>query len=352
MVFTWHFVHTGSVLPPEYVPAIFPLSLLDEGHTGVALFMALSGYLFAKLLDGRRIDYRAFIWNRFIRLFPLLALVILVLACKKLLAGDDFWGYANSILWGPVKPTLPHGGWSITVEAHFYLILPLLLWVSRKSEYSLLLVVCATIVLRVVLYQVFGQIQDLAYSTIIGRLDQFLCGMMAYRLRHAIGGRHLLALVIIVSLAAFYWFFDGRGGFAGSSADPLLRRLWLIIPTMEGIAYAVAISWYDNSFSHSNGRMSQILALFGQYSYSIYLLHFFVVGRLATAIHEHLLDLSDFHVALGAAFVCFLGMLPIGYLSFRFVEAPFLSLRTRYVIAEPMPSRAHDSPGGTSQEPA
>jgi len=29
------------------------MALLDEGHTGVALFMTLSGYLFAKLLDGK-----------------------------------------------------------------------------------------------------------------------------------------------------------------------------------------------------------------------------------------------------------------------------------------------------------
>ncbi|MEC8989971.1 MAG: acyltransferase family protein, partial [Candidatus Latescibacterota bacterium] len=63
MVFTWHFIHTNSMVSPEFVPRI-PLSLLNGEHTGVALFMTLSGYLFAKLLDGRRIHYRAFIWNR------------------------------------------------------------------------------------------------------------------------------------------------------------------------------------------------------------------------------------------------------------------------------------------------
>ena len=63
IVFTWHFLHSfdGYPIPFEYVPMLPPFALLDEGHTGVALFMTLSGYLFAKLLAGRRISYRLFL---------------------------------------------------------------------------------------------------------------------------------------------------------------------------------------------------------------------------------------------------------------------------------------------------
>ncbi len=68
LVFTWHFIHVNN--GHEAAPPIFPLSILTEGHTGVALFMALSGYLFAKLLDGKNIIYTSFIWNRFLRLAP------------------------------------------------------------------------------------------------------------------------------------------------------------------------------------------------------------------------------------------------------------------------------------------
>ena len=71
MVFSWHFIdiHQGQNAPPP----IFPLTFLTEGHTGVALFMTLSGYLFAKLLDGKDINYFSFIWNRTLRLLPLLS---------------------------------------------------------------------------------------------------------------------------------------------------------------------------------------------------------------------------------------------------------------------------------------
>ena len=91
-VFTWHFLHgmyffqgiEGTPIPYAYVPTLFPLSLLTQGHTGVALFMTLSGYLFAKLLDGKQVSYPAFFWNRALRLFPLL----LPIAARFALAGQ------------------------------------------------------------------------------------------------------------------------------------------------------------------------------------------------------------------------------------------------------------------------
>jgi hypothetical protein len=41
--------------------------MLVEGHTGVALFMTLSGYLFAKPVGDHRIDYPSFLWSRAVR---------------------------------------------------------------------------------------------------------------------------------------------------------------------------------------------------------------------------------------------------------------------------------------------
>lgn len=45
LVVAWHFLHgaSGTPVPFEGAPAVFPLALADEGHTGVALFMVLSG---------------------------------------------------------------------------------------------------------------------------------------------------------------------------------------------------------------------------------------------------------------------------------------------------------------------
>ena len=331
MVFTWHFIHVGSgQLAP---PPVFPLSLLTEGHTGVALFITLSGYLFAKLLDGKRINYIPFIWNRFLRLAPLLILVIVVVGCREYLSGNDVYRYMERILAGVIKPSLPNGGWSITTEFHFYLLLPVLLFFSRKSKYALMILLTAAVLIRALLYQGQGEIQSLSYWTIVGRIDQFLLGMIAYQFRSLITGRHAFAVCSLVLFAIFYWYFDSLGGFY-TSIYPSPSAIWIFMPTIEGLAYALMIAWYDNSFVHSNGRFSRFFALIGTYSYSIYLLHFFVVFRISRAINTNLIDLSNIYLALIVSPICFLLMIPIGYVSYRFIESPFLKLRTRYIVAE------------------
>ena len=39
----------------------FIFSILSEGHTGVSLFMALSGYIFAKIIDDKDIHFGNFL---------------------------------------------------------------------------------------------------------------------------------------------------------------------------------------------------------------------------------------------------------------------------------------------------
>lgn len=334
LVFSWHFIHAGNgyPVPFTYVPSLFPFSLVNEGHTGVALFMTLSGYLFAKLLDAKKINPIVFIWNRFLRLIPLLMFVILIIGYLNYRAGNDLIVYTRKILMGTFLPSLPNGGWSITIEFHFYLLLPLLLWLSRKFRFSLLVAVFGMLAVRYFLYQLTGQIQTLAFWTIVGRLDQFLWGIIAYRMNRYIAGRHVMVLCCLCAFSLFYWYFDLQGGFYHSPSYPSHRMIWVFMPTIEGLAYAIVICWYDNSFRHSTNSISYFFAQIGSYSYSIYLLHFFIVFAMARTIHEHIVRLSNFYVALFFSAVCFLLMIPIGAASFRLIESPFLKLRKRYVV--------------------
>lgn len=333
MVFAWHFTHAanGYPVPFEYVPALFPFSLLDEGHTGVALFMTLSGYLFAKLLDGKSIDYKVFLWNRALRLFPLLVVVILIVGILRFMSGGSMSSYLHSIARGAFYPSLPNGGWSITVEFHYYAILPLFLWMLRKSKLLPISIVVVAIALRVFVHHEMGEIQSLAYWTIVGRIDQFALGMLMYQFRMSLAHRHVLAIGTFTGFAMFYWYFDLHGGFYQNPSYPSPSPLWIVLPTIEGIAYAVGIAWYDNSFSQSTTGFSRFVGRIGEFSFSIYLLHFFVVFHAARFVNEQVMDISNFYVACLWSVVCFLLLMPAGYLSFRFIEAPFLKHRKRYI---------------------
>ena len=327
-VFAWHFVHV--IVPFEYTPAVFPFALLDEGHTGVALFMTLSGYLFAKLLEGKSIDYLSFLRNRALRLLPLLCAVVLIVGIKKFVNGDSLLAYARTVARGALLPSLPNGGWSITVECHFYVILPLLLWLMRKSKLLPLVVIFAALALRAWLFMRRGEIQIFAYWTILGRIDQFVLGMLLCQFRAWFAHRHLLVAAVLVSFALFYWRFDAGGGFWQSPVYPSPSPLWIFMPLIEGLTYAVTIAWYETSFTPATTGVSRFIGRIGEFSYSIYLLHDFFVAALALFIHRHVSALNNFYWACGWALAAFLPTVLAGYLSFRFLESPFLKLRKRY----------------------
>lgn len=307
--------------------------MIDEGHTGVALFMALSGYLFAKLLDGRNISYPAFFWNRALRLLPLLVVTIVIdFVLNEALLGHhfDIAAYARSIGAGLIEPTLPNGGWSITVEIHFYLLLPLILAVTRQWKLAPLAVIPAFILMRAILFAQHGTVEHLAYFTLIGRADQFLFGIAAFQLRRLVADRHLLAVAVAVAFGAFYYWIDRSHAYDELGGRISNSPIWIFLPTVEGFTYATLIAYYDNTFAPKMRGFSRVLSQYGKFSYSIYLLHFFVAFRMSLWINHRIMPLHNFYVALGADIACFSLMFIPGWLSYRYIESPFLRLRTRY----------------------
>jgi peptidoglycan/LPS O-acetylase OafA/YrhL len=327
LVFEWHFIHAKAV-PFEHAPSFFPAAIVDEGHCGVALFMCLSGYLFAKLLDGKQINYSGFIWNRFIRLAPLLTFVILIAGLG--LHRNDMLEYSKSVLQGVIYPTLPNGGWSITAEAHFYIVLPLILLLLRRNVLWVILIVVASILLRAGIYFYRGEIQTLAYWTIIGRIDQFVLGVVAFGLKSHIEKRHLLMLVLFVLFASFYWYFESIGGFYEAPSYPSPYPTWIILPTVEALFFSSLIAYYDTSFVLRDSGLSALIAKIGAYSYSIYLTHYFYVFWLGDVFFS-LFQTRNFYAAALGGLACFLFAAVLASFSYRYVELPFLQLRRKYV---------------------
>jgi peptidoglycan/LPS O-acetylase OafA/YrhL len=334
LVFSWHFFHweTGVPIPFEGAPQLFPLALLDEGHTGVSLFMVLSGYLFAKLLTGKEIKYWPFFVNRFLRLAPLLIVTMIIVGVYFFLKNKDMIAYAKDIAFGIVKPTWPNGGWSITAEIHFYIVLPLILMITKRNIYFSIAILVMMNFIRMAAFFQIGQVQDLSYWTIIGRIDQFLLGIFAFQIGPILRGRHYVIMGMGLAFTAFYWWFDAAGGFtklAGASPSP--SPIWIIMPTIEGLFYAALTSYYDSTYRPNNEGLSWFIGKLGQYSYSIYLLHFFVVFVASKIIQKYIMVIDNYYEATAWSILLFSAMAPIGYLSFKFIEEPFLKNRRKYV---------------------
>jgi peptidoglycan/LPS O-acetylase OafA/YrhL len=318
LVVFWHFAHRpdNTPVPLAESPAF---GILDEGHSGVALFMVLSGYLFARLLGDRTIDFRQFAINRLLRLLPLLLLVFLLHGLLE--RRDDPLAYSGELLFGLIYGW-PLGAWSIAVEIHFYLLLPFILFWERRHPWLPLLAIAGMIALRSQLYLHGAELQPLAFHSLIGRADQFLLGIMAARYTP---GRRL-------SLAVFAIFYLYYAGFtmAGGGYGLLKSPIWIIHPTIEAVGFAGLIRWYDSK--PWTGPVMDFVAKGGKYSYGIYLLHSFNVTGTAAAL-DGWIGFDTIFEALPFALLYFIAMGAVASAVYRCVEAPFLRYRRPYTRA-------------------
>jgi peptidoglycan/LPS O-acetylase OafA/YrhL len=328
LVFSWHFIHTdGLVSMRPGHEAWGPLSVINLGYVGVSLFMVLSGYLFAGIADKRRIDWLAFMRNRALRLLPLLALAVLGAYLKSKVTGDDL-RIMERLLWGWLLPDLPQGGWSVTVELHFYLLLPLITALGRWHRSTWLGLIVGAIALRGLLYYQGYATDYVIYYTMVGRIDQFLLGMLAWHGRDWMRQRHGVWLLLAALFAAGMHYLDQLGGpFRGGFEHP---EWWVWMTTVEGLFFAATVAWYDTSFREAPSRLGRGVAWMGRTSYSMYLLHFFWVYVVARWVNRHLVELDQPEIAMLAAFVVFLASAPVAAVSFRLFEQPFLRARRPY----------------------
>jgi peptidoglycan/LPS O-acetylase OafA/YrhL len=321
LVYCWHFLHTH--VPYEFVPAFAPLSLLEEGHIGVALFMTLSGYLFAKIIDGHPLDPGRFYRNRVLRLAPLLAVVLTYWTLRGNMGLESF-------LQGFVRPTWPGGAWSVAVELHFYAMFPAILWLQRGHRIGALVALfMLSILTRFAVWSITGSVQAFSYWTIGGCIDLFMAGMLWHELSKRRAVRRNASVLLGVSLGVVVgaWHgFNNMGGFQGTASSPL----WIIMPTLQGLAFGAVIVGYEYSSLKLPGLADRALAKVGEVSYSIYLLHFVFYPTMVKHLAAVGFDMASFPTALAFAVLTFPLIVGVAMLSYTYIEQPFLRMRGSY----------------------
>ncbi len=325
------------LMPGKWIQAGNPLSaVIVEGHTAVAFFMVLSGFIFAYGAAGREVRSWPFLRNRLLRIYPLFLTIIFlaISAFPKRFSPLGFLttvaglaNYPGALAVGPFAVMI----WAIGVEMQFYLLFPFLNGhLNRGGPRALLLLLPTALLLRVIGVIGEGNLHMLTYQTILGRIDQFLLGMLAAhlwlarRVTDRAWRRLLLPSAGLVVAALFA--FNRLGGYP---AKATWKVLW---PTLEGGVWALFLLSYLAVSPSIGRRVSAALAKVGELSFSMYLLHhsltWFVVrrgwvidpgwGRPTAAV------LTTTLVALPI-------VLAVSALTYNAIEKPFLALRGRYV---------------------
>ena len=200
-----HFISHKMIYSTPYDPAKWakagnPFSALAiEGHTAVSLFFLLSGFVFTVGSLQKKLNYLGFYRNRLLRTYPLF-LFFLTLGIAFNTENFSITALLQSVFFMANSDTAINGGaftfvfWSIAVEWHFYLLFPLLLVCVQKWGWKVLPgLILALLVVRTGAYFAGADMRVLSYWTIVGRLDQFLLGMLAgiYYRNYFVAGKRL-----------------------------------------------------------------------------------------------------------------------------------------------------------------
>lgn len=325
--------------------------LLGGGY-GVCLFFALSGFLlyrgFARQAFAHAgvIDIRRYFVNRALRILPLYYSVVVVMMLVSGHAGSPVL-WLRFIFFGqsyfPDSLYIVDGvAWSLAVELHFYLLLPLAAWLLTRASGGRLGLAATWLTLAgAVLFAIrfLALSEHLApsiwqYNTLTN-LVFFVPGM-------------LLALVAIrVERQRPRWL---RGPLESSAAWLVAAAsLWLLVwydyafePTILAAAFVTVAAAVLPLRPSVGTRVLEwrALSLVGVASYSLYLWHWPIVQALVLVSwlpHSYLPQLA---VALP---LC----VGVAAVSYALVEAPFLRLRRRWSDVSPAPPGRRAVPTAT-----
>ena len=337
LVFSFHTFHHlyGHWQPFPQWPAV---GLVTEGYTGVALFFVLSGYLFMRIAaQSRQLDYRQFIRNRFLRIFPVFVFVFVLaisLGRDKFQPQDILYLFFSNLGQAPTSNSFLTGAaWTISIEFSFYLIFPFLAFFTRKQGSPYLLRLIALVLLfKVAAYTVSEQPVKLFYSTLLGRFDQFLIGMLAALVAQRFAqslAKYANPFLLGASLLA--WLTIGaQAHFASYFLDTARQPFWIIWPTLEAIMWALFIVAYLSCSWSYPLWLERALRWGGAVSYSLYLMH----GLVIYSVHYYLRfwepGQAIWKLLIYVPFIAALawGLASLSYIT---IEQPFLQLRKRYL---------------------
>jgi len=334
----------------EYSPlASYPrlIAFAHTGPNGVSLFFAISGFLIcSRLLEEREaygcISLRGFYVRRACRILPpaflyLAALVALSSFGLILVSSRELW---SSLLFSRnyLSDQWIHRGWggytihywSLAVEEHFYLLWPaaLVLFGKRRARWFALGLACSVALWRTLdsHYHWFNRvIPGLLFGCRTDvRLDALLLGCLAAlvledpRVRAAFSRLTSWAWwMLVAGYVAFQAFYFVQGSRTYSIFESALLAV-IVAGTVYG----------DRTWVYAFLEREPMKWI-GRLSYSLYLwqqLFLLPQARSSMAV------LQQFPLGLMMLFLC-------AWLSYRFVERPFIRLGHRWA---PPPTQGRD----------
>jgi peptidoglycan/LPS O-acetylase OafA/YrhL len=370
MVLVFHFV--GQMLPTNWVERLI-VGVTKYGLLGVDLFFVLSGFLITGILyesANKQHFFRNFYMRRLLRIFPLyygvLALAFFVAPLIPPLRGPTLdylldrqawaWLYGVNIYLAGHEPwsfSYLNHFWSLSVEEHFYVFWPLVVFLLARRP-RMLIGVSLAISLGAMLARVVGLLMGVSWwATVVltpFKLDGLALGSFLAVMARQPGSlqslvRALPRIVAVVTglvMVSFIWTV--------LVSRQELELVASIRAALFQVLLACLLIWVLTARKRSAASRffcSRIMVFLGTYSYGLYVYHHFISYYLTANRTE--LELARWLGSHGAAIALqatlgALVSLAVAYLSYELFEKPFLNLKRIFQTdkepAPPLPTTA------------
>lgn len=324
------------------------------GWTGVDLFFVLSGFLissqlFAAIRNGQRISFPKFFLKRFFRIVPAFLAVIAIYFCIPAFhereALPPLWRFLtftqNFGLNLADTGTFSHA-WSLCVEEHFYLALPLLLLLFQvtgrfRNAWILLITLFAggflirhyswdqvyfphiaepgarVLWYEYVYYPTYNRLDGLLIGVGIAALMQFAPEWWTRISRY---GNYLVLLSLAVLTGAYFLCYNEASYAASVFGFPLVA-----------IGYGLLVMGAISPVCWLYRLESRATTLIATLSYVLYLSHKGVIHVTQEWTTQLGMNVSSNGVLVISLFTCLLA----AWILHRFVEQPFMRWRKQLI---------------------
>ena len=305
---------------------------------GVDFFFVISGFCMYLMIDKNTFHiatYGRFLFKRFLRIAPafFVSVMVYALLIKSAQPAFPFWYnvlfhflFLNNIVTGN---SISGPFWSIGVEWHFYMILPVVIFLGNRVS-----IVTATLLLSFcsILFFCFC---NLGYfnaawweNQVVLRFPEFACGIIAAHLflRHKKVPKILSGAIGLI--IGFTIMYSGRF----MMFTPFLIKAGPVAFIFKAISYTVMTAGFAFVLFHvvtipsllSRLLSTSVMVYLGRISYSIYLWHslsFIILGKLL-----YRTNYIAFNVVFVFVSVSILTIV-IAHFSYRFLESFYFKIR-------------------------